>query len=62
MMMLLEEVSHDIQAHGSNHPQQDLGRFFEQNSHQLAVVAHHIHLCFQARVCDESQLVPHPRL
>ncbi len=26
--MLLEEVSHDIQAHGSNHPQRDLKPFF----------------------------------
>jgi len=24
--------------------------------------AHHIHLCFQARMSDESQLAPHPRL
>ena len=23
---------------------------------------HHIHLCFQARMSDESQLAPHPRL
>ncbi len=30
--------------------------FFEQNSHQLGFVAHHIHLCFQARMFDESQL------
>ena len=36
--------------------------FFEQNSHQLGSVAHHIHLCFQARMADESQLAPHPRL
>ena len=25
-------------------------------------VAHRIHLCFQARMSDESQLAPHPRL
>ena len=34
----------------------------KKNSHQLAFVAHHIHLCFQARMFDESQLAPHPRL
>ena len=37
-----------------------LGSF--KNSHQLGFVAHHIHLCFQARVSDESLLAPHPRL
>ena len=26
-----------------------LGPVFEQNSHQLVFVAHHIHLCFYAR-------------
>ncbi len=31
-------------------------------SHQLGFVAHHIHLCFQARMSDESQLAPPPRL
>ncbi len=36
--------------------------FTEQNSHQLGFVAHHIHLCFQARMSDESHLAPHPRL
>ena len=36
--------------------------FFEQSSHQLGFVAHHIHLCFQARMSDESLLAPHPRL
>ncbi len=25
-------------------------------------VAHHIQLCFQARMSDESQLAPHPTL
>ena len=33
-----------------------------QKSHQLGFVAHHIHLCFQARMSDESQLAPHHRL
>ncbi len=28
-------------------------------THQLGFVAHHIHLCFQARMSDESQLAPH---
>ncbi len=37
-------------------------RLFLQHSHQLGFVAHHIHLCFQARMSDESQLAPHPRL
>ena len=36
--------------------------FFEQNSHQLGIVAHHIHLCFQPRMSDESRLAPHTRL
>ncbi len=30
-MMLFEEVSHDIQAHGHDYQQWDLKRFFEQN-------------------------------
>ncbi len=47
---------------GPNYQQRDLRLFFEQNSHQLGFVAHHIHLCFQARMSDESQLAPHPRL
>jgi len=42
--------------------QRDTRLFFEQNSHQLGFVAHHIHLCFQTRMSDESQLAPHPRL
>ena len=45
-----------------NYQQQNIRLFFEQNSHQLGFVAHHIHLCFQARMSDESQLAPHPRL
>ncbi len=45
---------------GPNYQRRDI-RLFEQNSHQLAFVAHHIHLCFQARVYDESQLAPNPR-
>ena len=44
----------------SNYQQQDIRLFFEQNSHQLGFVAHHIHLCFQARMSDES-LLAHPR-
>ena len=39
-----------------------LSAFFEQNSHELGFAAHHIHLCSQARMSDESQLAPHPRL
>jgi len=35
-----------------NYQQRDLRLFFEQNSHQLGFVAHHIHLCFQARMSD----------
>ena len=42
--------------------QRDIRLFFKQNSHQLGLVAHHIHLCFQARMSDEPQLAPHPRL
>ena len=47
---------------GPNYQQRDIRLFFEQNSHQLGFVAHHIHLCFQARMSDESLLAPHPRL
>ncbi len=47
---------------GPNYQQRDIRFFFEQNSHQVAHVAHHIHLCFQARMSDESLLAPHPRL
>ena len=43
---------------GPNYQQWDLRLFFEQNSHQVDFVAHHIHLCFQARTSDESQLAP----
>jgi len=43
---------------GPNYQQRDLRLFFEQNSHQLGFVAHHIHLCFQARMPGESQLAP----
>ena len=47
---------------GPNYQQRDIRLFFEQNAHQLGFVAHHIHLCFQARMSDESHLAPHPRL
>jgi hypothetical protein len=47
---------------GPNYQQRDLRLIFQQNSHQLGFVAHHIHLCFQARMSDKSQLAPHPRL
>jgi len=47
---------------GPNYQQRDIRLFFEQNSHQLGFVAHHIHLCSQARMSDESLLAPHPRL
>ncbi len=47
---------------GPNYQQRDIRLFFEQNSHQLGFVAHQIHLCFQARMSDEPQLAPHPRL
>ena len=47
---------------GPSYQQRDMKLFFEQNSHQLGFVAHHIHLCFQARMSDESLLAPHPRL
>ena len=47
---------------GPNYQQRDIRLFFEQNSHQLGFVAHHIHLCFQARMSDEPLLAPHPRL
>ena len=45
---------------GPNYQQRDIRLFFEQNAHQLGSVAHHIHLCFQARMSDESHLAPHP--
>ena len=47
---------------GPNYQQRVIRLFFEQNSHQLGFVAHHIHLCFQAWMSDESLLAPHPRL
>ncbi len=46
---------------GPNYQQRDISPIFQQNSHQLGFVAHHIHLCFQARMSDESLLAPHPR-
>ena len=39
---------------GQNYQQRDFRLVFEQNSHQLGVDAHHIHLCFQARMSDQS--------
>ncbi len=49
---------------GPNYQQRDIliRLSVEQNSHHLGFVAHHIHLCFQARMSDESHLAPHPRL
>ena len=44
---------------GPNYQQRDIRLFSEQNSHQLDFVAHHIQLCFQARMSDESLLAPH---
>jgi hypothetical protein len=38
------------------------GRYTYDKVRQLVMVAHHMHLCFQARMSDESQLAPHPRL
>ena len=51
-----------ISLSGANYQQRDIRLFLEQNSHQLDSVAHHIHLCCQARISDESLLAPHPRL
>ena len=62
LMVLLQEMSHDIQTHGHIYQQQDLERFFKQSPHRLGFVAHLIHLCFQARMSDASQLAPQPRL
>ena len=36
--------------------------FLERNAAQMSGVARYIHLCFQARMSDESRLAPHPRL
>ncbi|DBA66314.1 TPA: hypothetical protein ACH3X2_002563 [Trebouxia sp. C0005] len=36
--------------------------FLERNADQMSLVAHYIHLCFQARMSDESHLAPHPGL
>ncbi len=41
---------------GPNYQHRDIRPFFKQNSHQLGFVAHHIHLCVQARMSDESLL------
>ena len=34
----------------------------ERNADQIPLVAHYIHLCFQARMSDESHLAPQPGL
>ena len=47
---------------GPNYQQRDIGLSFEQNARQLGFVTHHIHLCFQARMSNESHLAPHPRM
>ncbi len=47
---------------GPSYQQRVIRLFFEQKTHQLGFFAHHIHLCFQARMSDESLLAPHPRL
>ena len=36
--------------------------FLERNAAQMSCVAQYIHLCFQARMSDESHLAPHPGL
>ena len=36
--------------------------FFSSRTPTSLIVAHHIYLCFQARMSDESQLAPHTRL
>ena len=33
-----------------------------RNAAQMSCVAQYIHLCFQARMSDESHLAPHPGL
>lgn len=45
-----------------NFHQRDIRLFFEANNDQLHLVARHIHLCFQARMSDESHLAPYPGL
>ena len=53
-----------IQASGQQHnalfgPHQGSIRLFlERNSDQMPLVAHYIHLCFQARMSNESHLAP----
>ena len=34
----------------------------ERNADQMSLVAHYIHLCFEARKSDESHLAPQPGL
>ena len=36
--------------------------FLERNADQIPLVSHYIHLCFQARMSDESHLAPQPGL
>ena len=36
--------------------------FLEHNADQTPLVAHYPHLCFQARMSDESHLAPQPGL
>ena len=49
---------------GPNYQQRDIRLLSEQilNTYQLGLMAHHIHLCYQARMSNESYLAPHPRL
>ena len=58
MMMSGDLGSQVLPTHNTYH----IHLWYLQNSHQLGFVAHHIHLCFQDRMSDESQLAPHPRL
>ena len=53
---------HKCSLFGPGYQLRDIRFFCKQNSQQLALIAHHIHLCFQARTCDESDLAPYPRL
>ncbi len=58
MMMSGDLGSQVLPTHNTYH----IHLWYLQNSHQLGFVAHHIHLCFQDRMSDASQLAPHPRL
>ena len=44
------------------HDQSSICLFLEDKTDQMPSDARYIHLCFHARMCNESHLAPHPGL